>query len=328
LKKDRIFFGKNKKIKKLIFYIFFDRLVSMKNKIKLFLLTLTSILYLFGCGEPPKEANEISLLSWIEHLIPKLNSVRDNKVAKKQLSKELENSIDIISFYKDHTIKLKSAEDKRSDFIYSIANNSFLSKRGMYITFADNQMFVSLDKTNWVVFNFTLMPQSNNDKDEPKENFKSDYIISYKLNKAKNEIEIVYSISFTPSDDMQTIKLKDNKPTFSLEKDMVLVDKDVKNTTIDLKKNILYIPEDTIFKSNMSINGNIVETKTSNNHIEIKALRDIFIYVKNKMLSISFNRKKWNFSILSLKFSPSATIKSTSNKEIELDFFLDINYQE
>ena len=123
---------------------------------------------------------------------------------------------------------------------------------------------------------------------------------------------------------MQTIKLKENKPIFSLSKDMVLVDKDVKNTTIDLKKNILYIPENTIFSGNMNINGNIVETNTVNGFITIKSLRDIFVYVKNKMLSLSFNRKKWSLSILSLKFSPSVTIKSVSDKKIQFDFFLDI----
>ncbi len=290
---------------------------------------ISIIVFIFAsCGEPPKDTKEIGLLSWIINMIPRLNAVKDDKIGRKNLSKELENTVDIISFYKDLAINIKSSEEKTSDFMYSIENNSFYSKKAMYVTFSDNKMFVSFDKTNWVVFNFSLTLSSNGDDEDKPENFKSDYKIDYNLDKSQKSLEIIYSISFTPTDTMQTIILKEDKPVFSLKKDMILVDKEIKNTTIDLKKNILYIPENTTFTGNMSVKGNIIETRTDGEYIVIKSLKDIFVYVKNKMISLSFNRKKWSFSILSLKFSPTVTIKSVDDKKIQFDIFVDLSYNE
>ncbi|OHD19377.1 MAG: hypothetical protein A2086_06985 [Spirochaetes bacterium GWD1_27_9] len=278
---------------------------------------------------PPKNTETLSLLEWINSLIPKINEMKDNKEKQKEFRDELLNIDSIIGLYENSTIIFKSRKEKTSDFVYSIDNNSFVTKVPLYVTFADNIMYVSLDSQNWVVFRFSPnpMPMPNNNPNKP-ENFKADYIVSSSLNKEKNAIEIDYTISFTPTNTMQTVKLSDKKPIYSLTKDMVLVDKNSNLLTIDFKKNILYIPKDTIFVGNLHVKGNIFKSENKSNIASLTVLQDIFVYLGNMMLSVSFDKVNWGLTIFSFNFSPNLKITSVADKKIQFDLFVELSYKE
>jgi len=288
-------------------------------RMRIFFIFLLTLL-LFSCITPPENVKEINIFLWIQKMIEKMNRAVKNREKQKALLDEAWNNNEYFAFYKDTVIQISSYENKKSDLFYSLNNNSFIIKQPLYITYIGNDMYVSKDGENWLIFKL-------NDQKDNQEYFEADYIINSSLENEGKILNIKYSISFTQKKEFKTVKLKEKKERVTLSNNMVLADKDKNNLTIDLKKVILYIPSETIFSGKLKIDGNVVESNSKDGIIKIKSLVDIFIYAKNKMLAISFDRKNWGISILSFNISPNLTVKSLSDKHIEFFLYITALYK-
>lgn len=291
----------------------------MKN-IALFIILI--IFILFSCIAPPENIKEINIFVWIQKMINKLNQAVKNREKQQELLNEAWNNNEYFGFYKDSVIQITSYEEKKSDQFYSLNNNSFIIKQPLYITYINNDMYVSKDGTNWLIFKLN----DNSDKGA-QEYFEADYKIISNIEENGKILNIKYSISFIQKKEFKAIKLKEKKEIVKLSENMILADKDKNNLTIDLKKVILHIPENTIFSGKLKIDGNLVESNSTNGIIKVRSLVDIFIYARNKMLAISFDRKNWGVSILSFNISPNLTVKSISDKHIEFSLYIKAIYK-
>ncbi len=299
----------------------------MQRIIKPFFLLL--FVSLLSCGAPPERAVETSLFSRISTLLSRLNAAVGNAKEQKNILNEIGADENILSFYKNSEIRIYSKKEKVSDLFYSLDNNSFIIKRQFYITFIKNDIYLSLDSKNWLIFK---MNDANQNENTNEEYFFGDYYFDVKHDEINKLLNIIYTISFKLKEDkLKTAKfkkIKDAREIVFLEKGMVLNDKSKKAITVDLKKKILFIPEDTILTGKLKLKGNIFESFCADKAICIKSLKDIYIYAKNKLISISFNKIDWNVSILSFKISPNFVIKTTGSKDILFDFNIEVNYKE
>ena len=95
----------------------------------------------------------------------------------------------------------------------------------------------------------------------------------------------------------------------------------------NLNKNILYIPENTIVKNELNVTGNIVNVRKDEDSIKTTALRDIYFYNNKKAFNLSFDRNKWNFSILRLKLDKDRDITLRVN-EVYYVINITLNYKD
>ncbi len=291
----------------------------MKTILKLFFLTII-LFSLIACGEPPENIKTISVLDWISNILPKLNEINlDEERQKIFIEKEIQSKKQLIVFHKGQSIHLHTKQDKTSDLFYSLDNNGFILKKPVYVTYEKKDMYISLDKRKWIL----LKPFST----------ESDFEIDYKFesNINKNKIDIYFSNTAIIKDKLKNVKiLKQQKPIKKLDSKMILKDDKNKNLlSIDLNKSILYIPENTILTGNLKISGNILTALKSSDTLIITALRDIYVYINNKMLNLSFDRQTWGLAtILSLKFNPNIQVKSKEKNTIYFCVDIEVSYKE
>lgn len=285
----------------------------IKAIIFLFILTV-----LISCNTPPEDMQPINLLDWINNILPKMNAINLNEAKQKKFAEEnIQNDIQLLQFYKDTTIAIHSKEEKKSDFLYSLANNTFLLKKPIYATFENNELCISFDTKTWMLLK---MFSSDND-----------FIFDYKIDSIKNGniLDIYYTTAVSVKKELKyTISLKNEKPITKLEPDMTLVAKNKDTLSIDLNKTIVLIPADTIFAGFLKLTGNVFGTKENANAITITALRDLFIFINKKMLNISFNRKQWDLSLFSAKISPEVIIKTKDSKLLKFFLQIDLTYND
>lgn len=286
------------------------------------LLLIYVLILLISCFAPPDDVKTTDALNWISKVLTKLNAVNLNEEKQKTFVKdEIQINRELIAFYKDYSINLHSKEEKISDFFYSIDNNGFILKRPIYVTYEDNEMYISFEKKTWI-----LIEAMSSDTD-----FVVDYKFESKINEKNKSIDIYFTLAATLKDELKhTKELKKQKPLINLDGNMTLMsNKDKSSVTIDLKKNILFIPADTILTGDFTITGNILKTIKTDGALSITALKNIFIYINKSMLNLSFDRKTWGLAtIFSLKFDSSAEVKTKENNKIFFCITADVRYKE
>ena len=117
-----------------------------------------------------------------------------------------------------------------------------------------------------------------------------------------------------------------NKSIVELKKGMIFSNVDEKKVTTDLKKVILYVPEGTILSGRVNVDGNIIKSEFKDNIISIKAIQNIFIYIKKYIFSISLDKKSWDVNILSFNIEPDFNVKAIDDKHIFFDIEVTANY--
>ena len=76
------------------------------------------------------------------------------------------------------------------------------------------------------------------------------------------------------------------------------------------------MPSGTILFGKVNINGNLIISQSKSDIICIKSLQDMYIYIKGKRFSLSFDKINWNLNILSFIIDPKIEVKAISNNEI------------
>ena len=290
----------------------------MKN-IKLIILLLFIFFIIISCIKPSEDIKEINLINLIKDFLDKLNEIKDNPEEELKFYKNLMTDYQaILAFYKNTEIFIKSSEaiPNKNDFMYTLDNNKFITIKPIYITFKKKESIYSLDNKTWYL--------NESDPIKEIEGIKNDYYFNTKI--TDNYLYINYSMSFGVGRAPKIMKSVKNKKIVTLKKGMVFASYIKENETNDLSKEILYIPANTILSGKLNIDGNIVNTKLNNDNFCIKSLQDIFIYIKKKLFSLSFDKKKWNINILSFDINPKFEVKVIEDNHIFFDISVSVNH--
>jgi len=298
----------------------------MKKIIIYFLLSLFLIILLISCFKPSPNAQHRNIITLAKTIIDKLNNAKNNSAAQIKLSKELTNNDNVIDIYKGTKFVVESNDLIESNILHAIDGNSFIIKKGAYVTFDKNEFWVSFNNKDWYLYQFDPLNFNAINIDPDKQNFIPDYNVQYKIDEVNNIMSIMYSFAFLENKNAKLEKLKTERKVIPLKPNMVLASKDPTKLTHNLNKVILYIPENTIIKGKIFFNGNILTANNENNKIEVTFLRDMFIYIKNRIPSISFDSVNWNVNLLSFRLNIKTTTISDENSNIIFNFNVDLNY--
>ncbi len=280
--------------------------------LKSLFLFIIIIIIIYSCGKPPDGINEINIIYLIKDLLSKLNDIKDKQEETLKFFKYITNNFNaIISFYKDTTIYIESQEANptKDSFIHSLANNKFLTTKAIYLTFEEKDTIYSLDNKTWY--------SSKSDANKEIEGIKNDYYFYTKT--VDNTLYINYKMAFSIGRAPLISNPSEDKNIINLKKDMIFSSTDEKNITMDLKKNILYIPAGTVLSGNVNISGNLINSQSQSDIICIKSIQNMYFYLRSKMFSLSFDKINWNLNILSFNIEPNIEVRSISNNEIFFD---------
>ena len=166
--------------------------------------------------------------------------------------------------------------------------------------------------------------------DWQRQNFEFDYEFNSKINEKNDRIDIYYTNAISVKKELKNvIEFKKNKPIHKLDSGMTLSTNDKESLSIDLQKEILYIPKDTIFSGELKIIGNVFESKKTPDALIITAMRNIYLYINKKILNLSFDQQTWGLStILSVKFSRYLLVKSKDKNRIHFCLNVELSFKE
>lgn len=298
----------------------------MKKNCCFFFLICILSMFLTSCFKPSSNTPHRDIITWAKLIIDRLNGAKNNSDAQKKLSKELMENDSVLDIYKGTKFIIESNDLIKSDLLHAIGGNSFIVKRAAYVTFDKNQFWISFNNKNWYLYQFDPLNTNPNNVDPDKQNFLPDYNFKYKIDKDNNSMEVEYSFAFLENHRAKLEKLKAEKAVVNLGPNMVLADKDSNKLTYDLTKVILYIPENTVIKGKFFFSGNVLTANNETDKIEINFIRDIFIYIKNRMISMSFDNVNWNVNLLSFRLEPKITTVSDEKNNIIFNFNVNLNY--
>jgi hypothetical protein len=279
---------------------------------KLISLLLIILLIIISCGEPPENTPEVNILELIQDLLNKMNEIKNNDKETLKFFKYITTTFQaIIAFRKDTTINIKSenASPTKESFLHSLENNKFMTTKPIYLTIEEKDTIFSLDNKNWYL--------NKNDADKEIQGLKNDYYFDSKIN--NNTLDINYKMAFSIGKAPERKNPSDGKKIVNLKKGMIFSNSDEKKITTDLKKVILYIPPGTLLSGKVNINGNLIMSQSKSNIVTIKSLQNMFIFIKGKRFSLSFDKINWNLNILSFSIDPKFEIKATSNNQVFFD---------
>ncbi len=285
----------------------------MKKKI------ITAILILFvliGCGQPPEGTPEINLLKFIYDQLTKLDEVKNDREGQKNYFKSMMNDFNALFAIKEGSqliIDSKEAVPNDSTFAYTLKNNRIIVAKPLYITSENKEMVISFDRVNWY--------STKNDIKNNIEGIRNDYSFNPVYDNGLN-LSVNYEMAFSLGENPKEVDVDQNKPIIDLKKGMIFGDQDQSKVNTDLRKVILFVPAGTVIFGSLKMQGNLVESNTSpEGKVSIRALKDIYIYLSGMKLSMSFDKSKWNVSLLSFEIDPVFNIRAVADNRI----FFNIN---
>lgn len=280
------------------------------------------LLILFSCRPPARDVEAVNFLDLLNTILNKALDVKNDIGRQKEFMEEANKINSILYLPKNAEIILKSEKHKPSenDIAYTLENNMFYLNKPVYITAGKkkDEIIFSLDRVNWY--------NTESDLSKNIENIKTDYFFKTDYNSKINRLEVVYSGSILPGRMMIRAEDPNFRPTISLREGMTFAHTDKKNITVDLKNYILYLPKGTKMSGNFLIEGNLAASSI-NSDISLKFLRDIYLYIRGRMISISFDKKDWGTTIFSFNLSQKVDISAIDNNHIFFDMHIKLEYK-
>lgn len=260
------------------------------------------VLLLTSCLAPSKDVKTETYSSFLKKMLLEFN--KDDKDDKTSTSL-FEKYEGIVVFNKGDGILFESFTplNYQNAIISTTNNNNMLINQSMYITRDKKDLVFSFDGDHWVSF-------GEEEQIERKVFFDS--------RQSGNSFVIKYSMAFFPSKEFAAVKTKFDKEVISLDSGLVFHNEEESQINCNLDEVILYIPKNTTLNLNFSIDGNLLKSSAVRNQTKIEAVRDMYIYIKNKSVSLSFDKDKWTSNILGFDVSNTAHLQSVNNREIEL----------
>lgn len=282
---------------------------------KIFNSFIVIILFFFitSCGEPPEGVKEIRLVDLIQSELQKLNDFKDDDDKLLNYLKFMTNKFEaVLTFPRDTSIFINSKEASpgKDDFMYTLDRNRFIITRPLYITAEKKDTLYSFDNKTWY--------NNKSDPNKEIEGIRNNYFFDTKIE--GDNIYVNYTMSFSVGRVPLIVELKDEREIVTLEKGMIFSNEDEKLITTDLNKKILFIPEHTIISGDINIHGNLIKSRIiENDLICVKAEQNIYLYIKGKKFSISFDKINWNPNVLSFQIEPTFDVRAIDDKHIFFD---------
>lgn len=291
------------------------------NKFKFLFLLIIMLFVIITCGEPPQGTNEISLISFIKTNLDTLNQIKNDEEKFTNFFKEMSNNLQVIlSFPKDTEINITSAKAAPSpdDIIYTLENNKFIIVKPVYFTFNKKESLFSFDNKTW----YSTASDANKKIEGIKNNFYFDTKTQDK------SIFISYKTAMSLGRNPIISDFKEQREIVKLKKGLIFSSSDEKKINADLNKVILYVPENTILHGYLNVKGNIINSEIKDGIIMLKAMQDLYFFIKKRMLSFSFDKINWNLNVLSFSINPVFDVYAKEDNEIYFNINATANYNE
>lgn len=281
---------------------------------------LVIMILLSSCIKPTERTIEEDLISQIKMQLDELNRLKGKDEELKNRFKNLmENSDIMFVYHKGSSIIIDSSEAKpgKETIAYTLGDNKFRIARDLYVTVVKKKVAISLDGKSWFAM--------DNDARKDIEGLYNDYHFETKIE--GDNIWVDYAMAFSKGRNPLVVELPEERAVVRLQKGMVFGSRDEADITDNLNEKILLVPAGTNICGTFHIRGNLLKSSTdSGGRITISSLRDFYIYFRNSMLSLSFDRENWGVSILSFKVDPVFEIYSEEDDKVIFDISADAVY--
>lgn len=291
------------------------------KKIKFIFCCLLLIFIFQACIKPSEDEKEINIINLLKDTFDELNRNKDNPEEQLKFFKDIQTNFQaIISFYKDTSIFLNSKEAVPSseNFAYTLNKNQIIVVKPIYVTFSGRDFCYSFDNITWYL-----------DKSDPIkeiEGIKRDYYFNSRIE--DNKLFLDYWMTFSLGRAPKTIDISRKKrEIIYFKKDMVFFSYNEEGITDNIDNKIIYIPANTIISWSINIDGNFIKSYFNESSSYITSQHDIFIYIKKKLFSLSFDKENWNVNILSFNIKPDFLVKAIEEKHIFFNMSVNIVYE-
>jgi hypothetical protein len=291
-----------------------------KNKILFFCLLLI-IIIIQSCIKPSKDEKEINIINLLKDTFDELNRNKDNPEEQLKFFKDIQTKFQaIVVFNKDSSIYINSMEATPSpeNFAYTLNKNQIIVTRPLYVAFQGRNFCYSFDNKIWYI-----------DKSDPIkeiEGIKRDYYFNTKID--GNNLYIDYWMTFSLGRAPKTINIaKKKKEVLYFKKNKIFLTFNDEGKIDNIGDKIIYIPANTLLSWSMSIDGNFIKSDINESKAYISFMRDIFIFIKKKLFSLSFDKINWNVNILSFNIKPDILVKAIEENHIYFDFSINVMYE-
>lgn len=291
------------------------------KKIKIVFYCLLLLLIMQSCIKPSKDEKEIDIINLLKDTFDELNRNKDKPEEQLKFFKDIQTKFQaIIAFNKESSIYINSIEvtPDLENFAYTLNKNQIIVTRPLYVVFEGRDFCYSFDNKTWYV-----------DKSDPIkeiEGIKRDYFFNSKID--GNNLFIDYWMTFSLGRAPKTIDIaKKKKEVIYFKKDMVFLSFDEKGKTDNIGNKIIYIPANTIISWSIGIDGNFIKSYFNESKAYITSMQDIFIFIKKKLFSLSFDKVNWDVNIFSFNIKPDILVKAIEDKHIYFDFKVDVMYE-
>lgn len=298
------------------------------------LIYILILFLLFSCGKPSDDIETVNFLYLLDIILDRANEVSGNLEEQKVFFEEAEKLNAIINFKKNTEIRLKSKEAEVDDETigYSLNDNKFVNKVPIYVTGGKKgeEMLFSLDNKTWY--------SSNNDPENGVQNIISEFKFEKEYDEENSIMDITYCARMKLNkDNMVPTEVKGDREVIFLEEGQVFLSQDGlkdillrssnNKVNVNLDEKILYIPAETTIEGNILVEGNLISiAENDTNGYVFTFLQEIFIYLRNNMISFSFNKKDWSFSIFSFEIVPQVQVVTLDDNKIFMNIYVKANY--
>ncbi|MBN2546206.1 MAG: hypothetical protein JXB50_10445 [Spirochaetes bacterium] len=286
---------------------------------KTLLIFLILIFIITSCGEPPDGTEEIKLILFIKRNIDILNEIKNDEEKFLKYFKDMSNNLRLVlSYEKDTTILIRSKKitPEPDDFIYSLDDNRFMVCKSLYMTFYKKETIFSFDKKIWY--------SSLNDANKEIEGVRNNYFVNSKID--DKTLYIDYKMAFSPGRNPKTVNFNEARQTVTLKKGMVFSNMDKNKINTNLTEKILYVPQNTMLSGNVNVTGNIINSQSKDNVICLKAMQNLYFFIRKMMFSFSFDKVNWNLNLLSFSVDPKVEVYAKDDNHVFFDVTAEANY--
>ena len=289
------------------------------DRMKQFFIIIIICFFIFSCGKPPELLGYTTFFQLVGDFIEKLYLIKDDKEARKAMREESNTLQLLLEIKKNDQLILKSHEAvaKENSIGRTLDNSTYQITKDVYITQGKkNEMLFSFDNIDWY--------SNQDDVMKNVENIIFDYQIKYKTQ--GQTITVDYEATLDEGKQKLVVQKPKNREVVNLKKKMILITTEKTKEQLDLNKQILFLKAGTKLGGRLLLEGNLATATTDDGQLTLTFSRDMYIYLNKKLVSLSFDKKKWGLSLLSLKINPEVEITANDEEYIYFDMKLTLNY--
>jgi hypothetical protein len=290
------------------------------KKIKFFFLFFLLLSFYTSCLLPPNKYPEINFTDLLSDNISILNKAKNDKENYKKYFTEIMIKFrSVIVFKKDSSITIDTldAEPGENDIVYSKTGNRFFVNKPFYYTHVMSEPVYSFDAKTWY--------SVRSDIKKSIEGLHGEYEITPEI--INNNAVIRYKLALSRGKNPLIVKVNKNKQIITLKKGMVFFNATKSKDKEDLNSKILYVPAGVVLNGYYLLRGDFVESSYINGKINIKAVRDFYLYfITPSSFMISLDKKEWAYNLVSEDTKHNIELYAKSDNEIFFNMMVSLNF--